>query len=65
MSAANTGFTATLTATGSAPITYSLESASAAAALPDEISIDETTGLLSVKGGVYRRYSGGHLQLHC
>jgi len=52
MSSANTDFSMQLSATGSAPMTYSLEPYSSRMTVPSEISVDATTGLLRVKGGL-------------
>lgn len=52
MSAAKTDFSVQIKATGSAPITYSLEQVNQRLLIPSEISIDSETGLLTVKGGL-------------
>lgn len=59
MSAAKTDFSIQIKATGSTPITYSLEQVNQRLLIPSEISIDSTTGLLTVKGGLIGGISPG------
>ena len=59
MSQADTDFAVQLQASGSTPITYSLEPVNRRSSVPDEISISANTGLLTVQGGLIGGISPG------
>jgi hypothetical protein len=59
MSSAETEFSVQLKASGSEPIIYSLEPVSTTLPVPSEISIDASTGLLTVKGGTIGGINAG------
>lgn len=59
MSRAKTDFTVQIKANGSQPIVYSLEAVNNRIPVPSEITIQASTGLLSVKGGLIGGINAG------